>query len=197
MPDIFEEIVKRDSTTQVVVSGGGASPTGTYFTINNNLSEGDPPVIRGNLGLSENDTPEFNQLTLSNPATLATHTVRADRRIIASAGLQTNGNDTLTDDIEIEMATPLTIGVDTQNITTGGSSEVWDLSTEVWDTSTEEFGPDSHTHALDLSGRTLIAGSGLTGLGDLSSDRTVNLGTPSTLTVNSSTALHQTLTTTA
>ena len=51
MPDIFEEIVKRDSTTQLVVSGGGASPTGTYFTIDNNLSEGDPSTMRGNLGL--------------------------------------------------------------------------------------------------------------------------------------------------
>lgn len=43
----------------------------------------------------------------------------------------------------------------------------------------------SHTHALDLSGRTLTAGDGLTGLGDLGADRTVNLGTPSTLTVSS------------
>lgn len=183
--DEFEDLPKytADESTGAASTGSTGSTSGLdqstadarYFKQSSNLSEGTPSTMRTNLGLSENDTPEFNQLTLSNPATQPTHTVRADRRIIASAGLQTLGNDTLTDDIEIEMTTPLTIGVDTQNSTTGGSGEVWDLSTEVWDTSTEEFNPDSHTHALDLSGRSVNTSGVLSGGGNLSQDRTLSL----------------------
>ena len=65
MPDIFEEIIKRDSTTQVVVESGSA-PTGTYFTIDKNLAEGDPSDMRGNLGLSETDDVTFKTVTLQD-----------------------------------------------------------------------------------------------------------------------------------
>jgi hypothetical protein len=44
---------------------------------------------------------------------------------------------------------------------------------------------DSHTHALDLSGRTLTAGNGLTGGGDLGSDRTFDVDPNEPIYINS------------
>ena len=113
MPDIFEEIIKRDSTTQVVVSGGGASPTGTYFTIDNNLSEGDPSVIRGNIGLGTiatfdgdqnlgtTDEVTFDQANV-NDAIDPTHAVNLrtleDLTVPADRTLTFNGLDGITVD---------------------------------------------------------------------------------------------------
>ena len=44
---------------------------------------------------------------------------------------------------------------------------------------------NSHTHQLDLSGRTLTAGDGLTGGGTLGANRTFTLGTPESITATS------------
>ena len=133
MPDIFEEIIKRDSTTQVVVSGGGASPTGTYFTIDNNLSEGDPSVIRGNIGLGTiatfdgdqnlgtTDEVTFDQANV-NDAVDPTHAVNLrtleDLTVPADRTLTFNGLD------------GITVDPNTQDLS---EDRTWELSVDIND----------------------------------------------------------------
>jgi hypothetical protein len=71
-----------------------------------------------------------------------------------SAGNGLTGGGGLTASITVTLGTPSTTTVGTSNAVTGAS----------------------HTHQLDLSGRTLTAGSGLTGGGTLAANRTFNVG---------------------
>ena len=81
------------------------------------------------LGTGDNAT--FNTVTLSEQADSANEAVRADRTVSAGNGL--TGGGALTGDVTISMDTPSTLTVSTSNAVTTGS----------------------HTHALDLSGRSI------------------------------------------
>jgi len=59
MADQFQEIIKSDPSVIAVSESG--SPTGEYFLIDQNLSEGDPSEMRGNLGLGSIATFEGDQ----------------------------------------------------------------------------------------------------------------------------------------
>ena len=72
-------------------------------------------------------------------------------------------------------------GMNFSSITTTGTVTLGTPSTTTV-SSTNSLTSNSHTHQLDLSGRTLTAGNGLTGGGTLGADRTFTLGTPTTLT---------------
>lgn len=95
----------------------------------------------------------------------------ADSDITAGGGLTGGGAFNDVGGISFALATPSSISTTSSNNVT---------------TTTP-----SHTHALDLSGRSVSAGSGLTGGGNLGSNRTITLGTPSNLsgsTENATTA---------
>ena len=72
-------------------------------------------------------------------------------------------------------------GMNFSSITTTGTVTLGTPSTTTV-SSTNSLTSNSHTHQLDLSGRTLTAGNGLTGGGTLGANRTFTLGTPTTLT---------------
>jgi hypothetical protein len=72
-------------------------------------------------------------------------------------------------------------GMNFSSITTTGTVTLGTPSTTTV-SSTNSLTSNSHTHQLDLSGRTLTAGNGLTGGGTLGANRTFTLGTPSTIT---------------
>jgi len=68
---------------------------------------------------------------------------------------------------------------------TGTGSVVLGTPSTLTTSTTNSSSGTTHTHALDLSGRTLTAGNGLTGGGTLGADRTFTLGTPSNITLSS------------
>jgi hypothetical protein len=72
-------------------------------------------------------------------------------------------------------------GMSFSSITTTGTVTLGTPQTTSIST-TNQVLTNSHTHQLDLSGRTLTAGDGLTGGGTLGANRTFTLGTPQTLT---------------
>lgn len=86
--------------------------------------------------------------------------------LTAGNGLTGGGNGS--DNRAVALGTPSTVGASTANAVTAGS----------------------HTHAIgsDIarSARTLNAGDGLTGGGNLTTDRTISMGTPSSITADSS-----------
>ena len=159
------------------VSGDGANLDELYTTIGlsalttdevNQLENiGDETISAtqwGYLGeldqpLKQADSPTFSRVVLTNQADDGTKAVRADRNVSAGNGV-TGGGD-LTADRTITLGTPNTTTVDGSNAVTA----------------------DSHTHALDLSGRSITLSDDSdsvitfdTGIGDntqdLGADRT-------------------------
>lgn len=104
MPDTFQEIIKSDVAPisgAGSISGSGA-PTGTYFAVANDLSEGDAPTMRTNLGLGsfavlDNDgTADLDVSTLTASGLIRGGSLRTDDgKIHAPVELQIrNAGDT-------------------------------------------------------------------------------------------------------
>lgn len=105
-------------------------------------------------------------------ADLPSTIVRTSRQIIAGNGL--TGGGALSADVTVTMGTPGALSA----------------------TSTDAVTATSHTHSIDSSiarsAITLTAGDGLTGGGNLTANRTLTLGTPSSLTATTTNAVTST-----
>ena len=87
-------------------------------------------------------------------------TIKANKTITVTGTSGLTGGGDLSANRTLALGTPSTLTVSSTNSASGST----------------------HNHALDLSGRSIIAGNGLVGGGGLNSDRTLSIGTPSTLT---------------
>jgi len=152
----------------------GATPNTRKITAGNGLTGGGDLSADRTITLG---TPSTITATTSNSVTSTSHTHALSgatpntRKITAGNGL-TGGGD-LSADRTITLGTPSTITATTSNSVTS----------------------TSHTHALSgatPNTRKITAGNGLTGGGDLSADRTITLGTPSTITATTSNSVTST-----
>jgi hypothetical protein len=111
----------------------GLTPTDGNFIVGNgtNFVAESGNTARTSLGLGTSDSPTFSRVVLTNQADDGTKALRADRNVSAGNGV-TGGGD-LTADRTITLGTPSTLTVSTTDAVT----------------------TDSHTHALDLSGRSI------------------------------------------
>jgi hypothetical protein len=144
------------SSGAVGSTGGSTGTSSLYLEKGKNLSDvPTPATARTNLGLGTGDSPTFSRVVLSNQADDGTKAVRADRNVSAGDGV-TGGGD-LTADRTLTLGTPSTTTVGGSNAVTTGS----------------------HTHALDLSGRSITLSDDSDGVitfdtntQDLGADRT-------------------------
>lgn len=137
----------------------GLTPTDGNIIVGNGTNwvaeSGD--TARTSLGLGTGDSPTFNQVVLTNQADDGTKALRADREVNAGDGL--SGGGALTSDQTLTLGTPSTT-------TVGGSNAVT---------------TDSHTHALDLSGRSITLSNDSDGVLTFDTN-TQNLGADRTYT---------------
>lgn len=131
-----------------------------------------------------------NDIRVHDGVTLGGHRIYNREAVRSYIGLQFSGRT-------------LTAGNGLTGGGTLGANRTFDLGTPGTITAISEntVTPDSHTHELNITtsdlgavpvNRNIIAGNGLTGGGLLSADRTLTLGTPSTLTRTSTNSVSDT-----
>jgi hypothetical protein len=138
--DVIENHLEIESLQDNKVEKGQLFPDGdeqalgtgdavNFSTVN--TGQGDNELYAMDQDVQQADSPTFNRVVLSSQADDGTKALRADREVNAGDGL--TGGGALTADRTITLGTPSTT-------TVGGSNAVT---------------TDSHTHALDLSGRSI------------------------------------------
>lgn len=150
---------------------------------------------RTNLGLGNSATRDvgtsINTVAAGDDARIV-NAVQNTRNIVAGNGL--TGGGTLSADRAINLGTPSNISISSTN-SVSGTSHTHNLDVNSFiGTSAGTFaaGDDSRIVNATPNTRNIVAGNGLTGGGTLTSDRTFNLGTPSTITASSGNSVSST-----
>lgn len=174
--------------------GGAAIRADSFFLQSgNNFSDLTNVVAaRTNLGLSAAATAPFgttaDTVAQGNDSRIV-NAVQTSRQIVAGNGL--TGGGTLAADRTVTLGTPGTITGSSANAVTA-TSHTHDLDVASFlgtAAGTAAAGNDSRIVNAVQTSRSVVAGNGLVGGGTLAADRTVTLGTPSTLTQSTANAV--------
>lgn len=152
-------------------------------------------TARTNLGLGNSATRDvgtsINTVAAGDDARIV-NAVQNTRNIAAGNGLTGGGN--LSGDRSINLGTPSDISMSSTN-SVSSTSHTHNLDVNSFiGTSAGTFaaGDDSRIVNATPNTRNIVAGNGLTGGGTLAADRTVTLGTPSTITASSGNSVSST-----